>query len=258
MMTTMMSQIRCRATELLCVFAVLVLSACGSSTKVEGGKVNISRQQTTTAPIVAHETREIVRPTAPNQPVVEKVQRVEQGGQTTTIIATGDASGASAQASGDGKITQDLQTGAPNLNLGDGIAGSGGELDSSLSASGSVKTWGVWFVGVLVLLAAGGLLYIGQARAALIAGGLGVGLIAVGFFPSLLLWALLAAVAILAGVWFWSAKTGKSFKEALRAVAAGVESLSDSSQAVVKSSIESHADDKDKAIIKKIKREDGL
>lgn len=240
------------------VLVLALIPSCGSSTRVDGGKVNISRQQTTTAPTVARETRQIVRPVDENQPVTETVTRVETGGQTTTVIASGDASGASAQASGDGKIAQDLQTGAPVLNLGEGVAGSGGEVDSSSSASAAPKTWGVWGVGVLALLAAGGLLYLGQPKAALIAGGIGIGLIAVGFFPSLALWALLAAIAVVFAAWFWSAKNGKSVKEALRAIAVGVETLPPTIKEAVKSNIEPHADDEDKAVIKKIKREDNL
>lgn len=240
------------------VLVLALIPSCGSSTRIDGGKVNISRQQTTTAPTVARETRQIVHPVTPDSPVVETVTRVETGGETTTTIASGDASGASAQASGDGKIAQDLQTGAPVLNLGEGVAGSGGEVDSQSSASAAPKTWGVWGVGVLALLAAGGLLYLGQPRAAMIAGGLGVGLIAVGFFPSLVLWALLAAIAVAVAAWFLSAKTGKSFKEALRAIAVGVETLPDDTRRMVKDAVAPHADDADKAVITKIKREDNL
>jgi hypothetical protein len=238
--------------------AVLMLAGCGSSTRVDGGAVNVSRQETVTAPTVARETRQIVRPVAPDSPVVETVTRIETGGETRTVIASGDAKGASAQASGDGKIAQDLQTGAPNLNLGEGITGSGGEVDSSSQASAAPKTWGVWAVGVLALLAAGGLLYLGQPKAAIIAGGLGVGLIAVGFFPSLLLWALLIAAAVGIAAWVWSAKTGKSFKEAVRAITAGVETLPDDTRRMVKDAVAPHADDADKAVITRIKREDGL
>lgn len=241
--------------------AVLILAlipSCGSRTRVDGGSVNVSRQTTTTAPTVARETRQIVHPIAPDSPVVETVTRVETGGQTTTVIANGDAKGASAEATGDGKIAQDLQTGAPELNLGEGIGGSGGEVDSSSSASAAPKTWGVWAVGVLVLLAAGGLLYLGQPKAAIIAGGIGIGLIAVGFFPSLLLWVLLAAIAVAVAAWFWSAKSGKSFKEALRAVAAGVETLPAAVRSDVKKSIGNHAEASDRVVISKIKQEDSL
>ncbi len=236
----------------------LMLAGCGSRTRVDGGAVNVSRQETVTAPTVTRETRQIVHPIADKQPVVETVTSVKTGGETRTVIASGTANGASAEATGDGKIAQDLQTGAPNLNLGEGVTGSGGEVDSTSQASAAPKTWGVWAVGLLVLLAAGGLLYIGQPKAAIIAGAIGIGLITAGFFPLLLLWVLLGAIALAVAAWFWSAKTGKSFKEAVRAVAAGIETLPDEAATLAKKAIASHADDSDKAVISRIKREDGL
>jgi hypothetical protein len=168
----------------------------------------------------------------------------------------GEATGAGAQATGD-KLDQKIDSGAPTLNLPGVGKGSGGSVSGDVTASVAGVSVFVILGGLCVL---GGIacfamqLYVRAGVGLLAVGGC---FIAVGLFPWLW-WLLLVAGVVAVALYVWAERNGKSMHEAVRAVAAGVEDLSDDVKAKVKERIRFQADARDKAVIKSIKKADEL
>lgn len=198
----------------------------------------------------------------------------DEGELVTTERATGE--GAGLRASGD-KLATDFNGSAPTAGLGAGRAGaSGGSSDSEAEVTSVVaraaRSGPLLWVGLLIVAAGGGLLYLRLKRAAVTAFALGGALVAAGLFPVAAAWIIGAGVLAAAGVYAlaeWQKSRGDSqlsdalsssvrYKEALRAVAAGVSSLPDQLREQVKDSVRQHADDADKEVIKQVRREDDL
>lgn len=196
------------------------------------------------------------------------------GDVTTTERASGE--GAGLRASGD-KLATEFNGSAPTAGLGAGRAGaSGGSSDAEADVTSVVakaaRSGPLLWVGLIVLAAGGGLLYLRLKRAAITAFALGGSLVAAGLFPVAAAWIVGIGVLVAAGVYAlaeWQKSRGDAklsdalsssvrYKEALRAVAAGVSSLPDQLRESVKDSVRQHADDADKETIKQVRREDDL
>ena len=242
----------------LVVASLAVMASCASKSQITGGSVGIQREETRTKPVTAREVRTIqhLDPDTGKVNAIEKVDRVEGGGETEHLTVSGSANGASAMVEGD-KIDQGLNSTAPDLNLGEGIGGSGGDTGAKTIATAVKGGFGLIGVGILCLLGAGVALYFGLRMAAVYAGGVGILLIAIGLYPSLALFAVLAGVAGVAYI-IWSEHKSKRATEALRAVAAGIEGVPDDMKAAVKAEIGKHADQADTATIATIKMKDNL
>lgn len=99
--------------------------------------------------------------------------------------------------------------------------------------------------------------YLRLAKAAVYAGLAGGVLLALAFFPSLVLCGLLVVAGVAALV--WADHKGLLHREALRAVVGGIESMPDKGdRELVKRAVEGQADDRDRRTITKIKRADGF
>lgn len=182
--------------------------------------------------------------------------------QQTEHTESAQGSGGDAQGHGDGtKQVSSLQT--PTLALPGG--GSGGTATTTSNQSAFV--FGdmalkllVGGAGVLCLLGAGLCVFVGWGvpRAPAILGGLGLGLIIAAFFPVVVVFVLVAAVAVLVVHAVMAERKGTSFSEALRAVVAGVAAAPSDAAAVVKAEVAKQADARDSAVISTVKLKDRL
>jgi len=234
------------------VAAMLFGSGCAASTRVTPASTHIE-QEVESAPRTTT-TKRITGFTPDGKPITEETTVAEPGVVKQRV--KGEATGAGASASGD-KLDQKIDSGAPTLNLPGVGKGSGGSVSGDVTASIAGVSIFIILGGVCVL---GGIacfamqLYLRAGVGLLAIGGC---LIAVGLFPWL--WWLLLAVGVVAvALYVWAERNGKSMHEAVRAVAAGVEDLAGDVQSQVKTAIGRHADARDKAVIKSIKKSDDL
>lgn len=183
-------------------------------------------------------------------------------GTTVEIVTesvTGTGVGVTAQGE---KIDSTLQTGAPSVKLPPASADGGG-------SESRIKVWGSTVNPAVIVLAFGGLacwagavLCIlrkwGLPRAPLVLGGAGLAFFVAALWPAIV--AYLAGLLALGGLvaYLFSERGSTRFREALRAVTAGVAAAPDDIQSAVKAEIGKHADDADKATIKRLKKADDL
>lgn len=242
------------------LLTLLLLSAgCQPVTRVLPASVQVDRQQqvggerirvaTTTTETLDEEGRVAQRVVAREE---------ERVGPTTASTAKGAATGAGAQAVGT-DLQQQVQTGAPQLVLGDGqAAASGGTASTDTTIVARVTPWALWVLAGLSTLLAIGMFWLRLQRPAWIAAGAAAVLVACALYPAFAL--LLAAAAAIAGValYAWSERRGKSATEALRAVVAGVASAPEQAARAVKDAIRAQADPGDRVTIARIKDQDRL
>lgn len=210
------------------------------------------------------------QPESPSQPAASPVQitlpenmdperayavRTKTQGPRTTESGKGTGSGYTT--TGD-KTTANVDTTAPTTSLSSGGASSGGSARAMLSAQITDNTVKLACIIIGIVLAAAGIAgwrFLHQ-RMFLGVSAFGVGILMLGLVP----WpvaALICVVAIGGALWFAFRDTA-AFREGLRAVAAGVDSLPDMQRNMVKEEIGKHADERDKTTIKQIKRDDDL
>lgn len=225
---------------------------CGASTRVTPATTAI-QQETESTPRTTT-TRRITGFAADGTPITEETTVAEPGVVKSRVVGT--ATGAGASATGD-KLDQKFDSGAPTLNLPGIGKGSGGTASGDMTAS---------IAGISVFIILGSLCLLGGIASFALqlyprtgVGLIAVGgcLIAVGIFPWL--WWLLLVVGVLALIlYIWAERHGKSMHEAVRAVAAGISDLPGDVQSIAKAAIGRHADARDKATIKSVKRDDDL
>lgn len=234
------------------IAAMLFGSGCAASTRVTPASTAI-QQETESTPRTTT-TKRITGFTPDGKPITEEVTVAEPGVVKSRVVGT--ATGAGAQATGD-KLDQKIDSGAPTLNLPGVGKGSGGSVSGDVTAS---------IAGVSVFIILGGLCVLGGVAcfAMQLYPRAGIGLlavggcfIAVGIFPWLW-WLLLAVGVVGVGLYVWAERNHKSMREAVRAVAAGIEDLPGEIKARAKEAIGNHADAKDKSAIKAVKRADEL
>jgi len=227
-------------------------SGCAASTKVTPASTAI-QQETESIPRTTT-TKRIVDFTPDGKPITEEVTIAEPGVVKSRV--TGTATGAGASATGD-KLDQQFDSGAPTLNLPGVGKGSGGSASGDMTAS---------IAGISVFIILGGLCVLGGIASFALQlyprtgiGLIAVGgcLIAVGLFPWLW-WLLLVAGVLALALYIWAERHGKSMHEAVRAVTAGISDLPGDLQSAAKAAIGRHADARDKATIKAVKRSDDL
>lgn len=249
---------RCGVELLILLLALILLAAiifgsgCGASTRVTPATTAI-QQETESTPRTTT-TKKITGFTPDGHPITEEVTVAEPGVVKSRVVGT--ATGAGASATGD-KLDQQFDSGAPTLNLPGVGKGSGGSASGDMTAS---------IAGISVFIILGGLCVLGgiasfalQLYPRTSIGLIAVGgcFIAVGLFPWLW-WLLLVAGVLALALYIWAERHGKSMHEAVRAVTAGISDLPSDLQSAAKAAIGRHADARDKATIKSIKRADDL
>lgn len=227
----------------------------------------------------------------PGSKITLEATRTVDGG-TRDVDEGAEGASASLKARGDKEVEIDkfTSTTPPLAGLGNGRQASGSDTDtkSKTKGGGMADAWKspAFWVGVLFLLGAAGVgIGLKQLRPAMILGAIGAGLIAVAFFPLLLIPVLLGALLVVAGPYVWKELAHEKTKavaaevaldatkktEALRAVVAGVDEVRKVGAAGgelapsakewyerLKDFIASQADAEDGQVIAEIKRLDGL
>lgn len=244
------------------VFLAGCSGANQSHTSVEPGQAQIRQETRKAEPVVAHETRKIEHLTPEGKvSSVETVQRVETGGGVLEEKSEGSSHGAGIDTTADA-IAQTFSGSAPVLALPGGASATGGDSDSSTKGTAMLpkNLWGnpLLWAGIFCLLGAGGAFYFALRRAALVAGGTGLALIAAALYPAVLLFVAAGVLAVVVAVYLYAEHKGRSGVEALRAVVAGVAGVPEGIRDAVTAEIAKHADAADKATIKAIKRADDL
>lgn len=169
---------------------------------------------------------------------VEKVS-----GQGAGMTATGD------------KASTQIDSSAPAATLTDGGTATGGGTRGKLSGqiTDNQRQLACIGIGAAGLLAGLWLLSKGNRHGIAIAGGGGC-LVAAGLMP-VWFWPLIGIAAVGAGAyWLWTAHLaglGKNYRDALRAVTAGVEAAPEMAKKMVKESISVKADGRHKDTIRK-------
>jgi hypothetical protein len=241
-----------RTPALLLAAILLGVAGCEATTRVTPASTHIE-QEIESAPRTTT-TKKVTGFTPDGNPITEETTVSEP--VVTRQRLYGEATGAGASATGD-KLDQQIDSGAPTLNLPGVGKGSGGSTSGTITAA--VAGISVFIIlGCLCIL--GGIagfalqLYPRTSLGLLAIGGC---LITVGLFPWL--WYLLLGVGALALLlYLWAERRGKSMHEALRAVTAGISDLPGDLQNAAKAAIARHADDRDKSTIKAVKKADDL
>jgi len=148
------------------------------------------------------------------------------------------------------EVAAGWEAGSPTAGL-DGSAG--GSLLANLKLSDGGDTKPLLIAGILALLAAGAAWYFRLTRAALALGVVGVGLIAVSFYPAILLWALLAAGVAGLVLLFSSDANRKLLFDTLGRTTEAVEELPDGVREATKTQLSSKMDQKHKNTIQAVK-----
>lgn len=197
--------------------------------------------------------------------VVDGVEVQAPPGSTVEVTREGVRSakgdGASLTAAGKDIVTG-FDSSAPTGEIGaDGAtkaSGGGSSIDAKIvGATGAGLRVLLGVAGGLCLLGAGVAAYLRLAKAAVYAGLAGGVLLALAFFPSLVLCGLLVVAGVAALV--WADHRGLLHREALRAVVGGIESIPDKGdRELVKRAVAGQADDRDRRTITAVKRADGF
>lgn len=199
-----------------------------------------------------------------------KTYHVPDGYELSIESDSDESKGASLEkgegtASGKGAgLTTDSQDAVNNFNTSSpnswlpGIGSTGGSADIASTLTGKKPTSPLLWAGILAAVGGAVAFYFGLRRAALVCLGLSGALIAASFITAWA-WIILALAGVSAVAFYvWAERKNLLHREALRAVTAGVESLDTVARGVAKSAIAVHADDRDKATIKAIKKADDL
>ena len=212
------------------------------------------------------------RPTFAGQPqnltredLLKAIEKMPPGStfQFGQVVEGANAQGVSGNASGD-KATLDGQNMTPPAVSLPGATGQGGGGSMSGTAISMVGDKAlkllVGGVGILCLLGAALTVYLRWSipRAPIMLAGTGLGLLVAAFYPGVILFVLLAAVACGVGYVLWSERHATRAGEALRAVVAGVSDVPADIGEAVRKSIKAHADEADKRTIAAVKFKDGL
>lgn len=200
-------------------------------------------------------------PTAPSIPIPSNLPsdrtvaieyEITNGGSTEKVAGTG----AGMTATGDKVNASDLKSSAPTANLSDGGGAIGGMFSGSMTAQitdNSVKLAciGIGAAGILA-----GLWLVSRGnRHGLALAGAGGGLVAAGLMPAWF-WPIAGVVALGVGVyWLWTTKLAGERKvesETLTRVLSAVDAAPDGVRSTVKQIVEKKADDKHKAVIRRL------
>jgi hypothetical protein len=213
----------------LIALALLLIAAlgCSASTRIHGAE-STYRRVTETVPAPGDKP-----------PVVRET--IEARSRGASGVATGDK--------GELKLDTTARQAVNGYN-----AVGGGTATGIVSTGGS---WRVWLIlsGIAGIAFAAYSLYRRNVRAAIVAGGFGLSLVALAFLPWYVLAVAGAAVAV---AWYLSERDARANREAARAVIAGVSASPEPVRETVKRHVAEQADDRDRAVIDEIKRADGL
>lgn len=200
------------------------------------------------------------RTTAPSASAKSTTTELDEHGKPKRVTTReASSTGVGASATGD-SVNQKTETESPTVTV-DGIMASGGAAKSSNKGEGGTLTGAsspLLWVGIACLLFAAVAVWQGWKGIIIPAAGAGVVLLAVAFYPSLLLWAVLALVLVVGGPYIWQYVQGFRAKEALRAVVAGVADAPPEVQFTVQERVRSHATEADRATIKSVRKADGI
>lgn len=199
--------------------------------------------------------------TSSASPPVNRAAETVRSPDGSTTTRTVESTGPAYAARGD-RVAAETQAKAGAVAIRDGQEISAGASSGAGDVTAKIAGFpALGWIGVLLIAAGIGSFWSpiplprGVSMTLLGSGGV---LLAVGFFPGLLLWGLVA-VAVAGGVYLlWLGKDAKANREALRAVVAGVEASPEAVASAVKTKIGEQADAADKATIEKIKIADNL
>lgn len=185
---------------------------------------------------------------------VEHVERRTYEGGTFSHTQEGSGTGAGLNTAA-ADVASKFNASAPTSSL-TGASGGSTSIEQTLTSQ-SGKTVLV-VAGILFLAGAGAGVYFNRYSIAGASAGVGLACLLIAFYPAVLLWALAAAVLVLGVCLLTNDTTRHRLREALRATVAGVEHLPDGQRHTVKLAVAAHADQKDEAVIGKIKAADKL
>lgn len=234
-------------------------------------------------PVVAYPSDFIGPPSTPPAPPVSRIQtgtttiEVPPGSTLTLdhVLETNDvgplpsftrsaeSSGASLSTSAP-EVAADFDASAPTTSLSgdDGGSASGGDLSTSLNLRGMKPSNPLFWIGGLLLLGAGVLLYLKRITAAATAAGVAVVMIACAAFPAfsivLALGALTIVACVLTGNAAFLGHRAETSEKTARDLLSLNESLPAPSRRLVKDKASSALSETTKATIKRIKRKYNL
>lgn len=186
--------------------------------------------------------------------------------ETTTKTDAGSFSRNKGTAEGTGagivssfeKAVVNFNASAPLANILGFGGSSGGSTDIAATFAGKAGTPAMAWLGALLFLGGVAAFIFKRIRDGCIlcaAGLVAVGASMLGPVGWLVIILLFAGIA---GYFWWVGQKGLRASEALRGVVAGVESAPDEARKLVKAAISNHADERDKATIRAVKKADDL
>jgi hypothetical protein len=204
----------------------------------------------------------------PADSVVE-LEFTSKDGGSVHIIERGKGVGAGGSTEG-GELSESVTGSAPEVGLGQDRNARGGNVARETEAVGFTPPALPWanplfWLGVVQILAAGALAFLPlpipkPKSLPMVLAASGAIFITVAFFPTLLLWGVVAGGVFLLFPYVKSGLDADKYKEGLRAVVAGVEddSLPAQVKDAVKSKILTQMDPADRDTIREIKMKDKL
>lgn len=194
---------------------------------------------------------------------LEHVLETDDTGPTSSFTRSAESSGASLSTSAP-EIAADFDASAPTTSLSgeDGGNASGGDLSTSLNLRGMKPSNPLFWIGGLLFLGAGVLLYLKRITAAACAAGVAITLIACAAFPAfaliLALTALVLGALVLSGNAAFLGHQADTFEKTTRDLLALNETLPADSRRLVKDKASTILTDTTKSSIKRIKRKYNL
>lgn len=228
------------------------LSAVLSLALLAGCERGVGSAPPAPAPPVSSVTVNGVPIHAPAGSAIEYRHTTDGGLSIDRREASGQGAGLSTNAP---EVAGEFNATAPGSSL-DGATASGGATAWDIDLGGAQGSALLW-IGAALLLIAGVCLYLRLTRAALIVGGVGGALIVAGLYPGVALFVGVGGAGVLLAVYLWAERSGQGYREAVRALVAGVEELPNGDRQFVKGKVDAHADERDRATIRKVKRGDG-
>ena len=245
----------------LATLLILLLAGCGARSSVTGGESYLKTLSETTPGSTTTTVTEKVDLTPEGKPAATTTTRQVQVVPPTVKKETeARAVGGKSEISGE-DVKQAANISAPKVTGPEGISADGGANESEAAGTGSAKGAPLIVAAIVLGLGAGFCFWRGWTSAGIACGVTAGVFLLVAFYPAVLLWALLAVAVGLVGLLIYQARTGKNYREALRAVVGGVAALEETNPPAyqaVKREVSNQAEGTDAAVIDSIKKQDGL
>lgn len=242
----------------IALLAVVLLSGCGARSSVVGGESYLKTLSETKPGATTTTVTERVDLTPEGKPAATTTTRQVQVVPPTVKKETEARAVAGKSEIVGEDVKQDANISAPKVTGPDGMSADGGANESESAGAGSAKGTPLIIAAIVLGLGAGFCFWRGWASAGIACAAVAGAFLTIAIYPAVLLWVLLAVAVGLVGLTIYQARTGKNYKEALRAVVAGVELAPADAQSVVKGEIAKQVEGGDRETIRTIKSKDGL